>query len=196
MKPLLHYSIRLAFLCLLLMAARPVQAFYDSNLGRWLNRDPIEEEGGVNNYGFVFNDPVKLVDPFGLVESYEGMRPVQYPGGRIVWIKNNGQVDFGKSFGNEGSGRMLAEESAKAWAEAATVTATGAAGAFWPRVCRVANHNRFVRIGPGRVPGAAAKQPRVAFGGKGSLIHGHIDSSNWYKPWKWIQKLGGWKNYE
>jgi len=42
-----------------------VQGFYDSNLGRWINRDPIEEEGGINLYAFVFNSPVNSVDAFG-----------------------------------------------------------------------------------------------------------------------------------
>jgi RHS repeat-associated protein len=27
--------------------------FYNSTTGRWLSRDPIEEEGGINLYGFV-----------------------------------------------------------------------------------------------------------------------------------------------
>ena len=31
--------------------------WYDAARGRWLNRDPIGENGGVNLYGFVFNDP-------------------------------------------------------------------------------------------------------------------------------------------
>ena len=39
--------------------------YYDSELGRWLNRDPIEEEGGVNLYGFVGNDGVNKLDPNG-----------------------------------------------------------------------------------------------------------------------------------
>lgn len=39
---------------------------YDATLGRWLNRDPIEEEGGLNLYGYVLNDPVNLIDPLGL----------------------------------------------------------------------------------------------------------------------------------
>src|SRR5271165_5844682 len=37
--------------------------FYDPNLQRWLNRDPIEEEGGINLYWFVFNAPSDAVDP-------------------------------------------------------------------------------------------------------------------------------------
>ncbi len=42
--------------------------FYDPNTQRWLNRDPIEEAGGINLYGFVGNKPVSWVDCFGLKE--------------------------------------------------------------------------------------------------------------------------------
>jgi RHS repeat-associated protein len=34
--------------------------------GRWLSRDPIEEDGGINLYGYVGGNPVNLVDPLGL----------------------------------------------------------------------------------------------------------------------------------
>jgi len=40
--------------------------FYDAENGRWVNRDPIGERGGVNLYGFVANNSVNWVDPFGL----------------------------------------------------------------------------------------------------------------------------------
>jgi RHS repeat-associated protein len=39
---------------------------YDPLTGRWLSRDPIEEEGGVNLYGYVENNPVSLFDRVGL----------------------------------------------------------------------------------------------------------------------------------
>jgi RHS repeat-associated protein len=39
--------------------------FYDPKLQRWLNRDPLGEEGGINLYGFVANDPVGYIDPYG-----------------------------------------------------------------------------------------------------------------------------------
>ena len=40
--------------------------FYDPATQRWLNRDPIGEDGGVNLYGYVENDPLSNVDFFGL----------------------------------------------------------------------------------------------------------------------------------
>ena len=43
--------------------------FYSPAMGRWLNRDPLGELGGLNLYGFVQNDPVNIFDPYGL-ESY------------------------------------------------------------------------------------------------------------------------------
>ena len=39
--------------------------FYDPRLQRWLNRDPLGEAGGINLYGFVGNDPVGYIDPYG-----------------------------------------------------------------------------------------------------------------------------------
>ena len=40
--------------------------FYNPQTGRWISRDPIEEEGGINLYGFVGNDGVNRVDLLGL----------------------------------------------------------------------------------------------------------------------------------
>jgi len=44
--------------------------FYDPNLQRWLNRDPIGEAGGVNLYAFLGNNPISFIDPLGLLEYY------------------------------------------------------------------------------------------------------------------------------
>ena len=38
---------------------------YDPDLGRWLNRDPIAEEGGINLYGYGANAPADRIDPSG-----------------------------------------------------------------------------------------------------------------------------------
>jgi RHS repeat-associated protein len=38
---------------------------YSPELGRWVNRDPIGERGGINLYGMVGNDAVNVVDKLG-----------------------------------------------------------------------------------------------------------------------------------
>ncbi len=43
---------------------------YESKIGRWLSRDPIGEEGGLNLYGYVGNDPVDRIDPLGLFDFW------------------------------------------------------------------------------------------------------------------------------
>jgi len=42
--------------------------YYDPLTGRWPSRDPIEERGGVNLYGFVGNNGVNKWDRLGLME--------------------------------------------------------------------------------------------------------------------------------
>ena len=40
--------------------------YYDPNLQRWLNRDPIEEEGAINLFEYAFSNPLNLIDSYGL----------------------------------------------------------------------------------------------------------------------------------
>ncbi|MBK6779761.1 MAG: RHS repeat-associated core domain-containing protein [Gemmatimonadetes bacterium] len=40
--------------------------YYDPALGRWISEDPIGVEGGHNLFGYSGNDPVNVVDPWGL----------------------------------------------------------------------------------------------------------------------------------
>ena len=40
----------------------------------WPNRDPIQEAGGLNLYGYVGNDPVNYYDPFGLRADYNSLQ--------------------------------------------------------------------------------------------------------------------------
>lgn len=81
--------------------------YYDPAMGRWPSRDPIEEEGGINLYGFVGNDGVNHWDRLGLLfQNYRGPaarddRPfAQNKGGETEgdWtqFKINGPVESGK----------------------------------------------------------------------------------------------------
>src|SRR5436190_23231826 len=65
MKQSAHLLRGVAF-ALLLYFVSTTKAFYDPNLGRFINRDPIGEMGGINLYGFVVNNPVNFVDTDGL----------------------------------------------------------------------------------------------------------------------------------
>jgi RHS repeat-associated protein len=40
--------------------------FYNAETGRYMTADPIGLDGGINLYAYVLNDPVNLVDPWGL----------------------------------------------------------------------------------------------------------------------------------
>lgn len=42
------------------------QRFLLLSFGRWLNRDPIEEDGGVNLYSLINNNPIAEIDCLGL----------------------------------------------------------------------------------------------------------------------------------
>ena len=39
--------------------------YYAPEMGTWLNRDPIEEKGGLNLYAYVYNSPIALIDILG-----------------------------------------------------------------------------------------------------------------------------------
>lgn len=43
--------------------------FYAPAWQCWLNRDPIEEEGGLNLYNYVGNNPANRIDSLGLIEE-------------------------------------------------------------------------------------------------------------------------------
>jgi len=66
--------------------------FYSAALGRWISRDPNEEAGGANLYGFCANNPVNVTDPFGLFQ---------------VWGHNR-MID--NAFGNETDSKFYLSE--------------------------------------------------------------------------------------
>jgi RHS repeat-associated protein len=53
--------------------------YYSPQMGKFINRDPIGENGGLNLYGFVRNNPVNLVDVLGMACYYELVGWDDYP---------------------------------------------------------------------------------------------------------------------
>jgi uncharacterized protein RhaS with RHS repeats len=39
---------------------------YDPSVGRWVSRDPMGEDGGINLYAYVGSNPLSRIDPTGL----------------------------------------------------------------------------------------------------------------------------------
>jgi hypothetical protein len=65
---MLHRSFLLiAGLLSVIISSLNANAFYDPNIGRWLNRDPIGEGGGINLFRFVSNNPEIWYDRDGLL---------------------------------------------------------------------------------------------------------------------------------
>ena len=102
-------NLRLLLLALvhLVFLGSSAQAHYDPNMGRWLSRDPIAENGGLNFYGFVGNNGVNQWDRLGLLfKKYQGLATrddqpfAQDKGGETEgdWtqFKINGPTEIGK----------------------------------------------------------------------------------------------------
>jgi RHS repeat-associated protein len=53
--------------------------YYDPTTGRFLNRDPISYNGGINLYGFAGNNPVNDADPSGFQSTGSAPAPVPEP---------------------------------------------------------------------------------------------------------------------
>jgi RHS repeat-associated protein len=52
--------------------------FYNAGTERWLNQDPLGEQGGINLYRFVRGNPVNSVDPRGLVLRFAPSCPSEF----------------------------------------------------------------------------------------------------------------------
>lgn len=67
--------------------------------GRWLNRDPIRESGGLNLFAFVQNTPINAVDLYGFEIIYIGGAAEQLMG-TIDYIKSLNFFDFVSTWDN------------------------------------------------------------------------------------------------
>ena len=84
--------------------------YYSPSLGRFLNRDPIAEEGGLNLHGFVNNNSVNLWDYLGLVVIIEIDQELEVLGeSEYYFVLDESGVtvntgDFGDVWGEQGYG--------------------------------------------------------------------------------------------
>jgi RHS repeat-associated protein len=91
--------------------------YYSSSLGRfvqtdpvrheqaWLNRNPLEEQGGPSLYSFVFNNPVISIDPYGLCKISITADPVIKA--RINLGTHYGVVSDGVEYGINSDGQGI-----------------------------------------------------------------------------------------
>ena len=69
--------------------------YYDPLTGRWPSRDPIDEKGGVNLYGFAGNDGVEKVDFCGLIDREMAAEQAQAAAEMRRQSPSQGPVDNG-----------------------------------------------------------------------------------------------------
>ena len=67
--------------------------YYDPNVGRWINRDLIQENGGINLYGFVGNDGLNNSDYLGLKKCLEIPRSAAPLTKTSVWKRVDAEAD-------------------------------------------------------------------------------------------------------
>jgi len=48
--------------------------YYNASTGRWPNRDPLQEKGGLNLYGFIGNNPINNFDGLGMASPEQLVR--------------------------------------------------------------------------------------------------------------------------
>jgi len=174
--------------------------FYDPNLQRWPNRDPIGEFADRNLYRFNYNNPVNFVDP-------NGLWGIQFGDFNIGWGDPNLAFDW-DSWNDLGQGAAATADGLipffdpfkdkydpcdpiLAWsyaggeiAQNALLTAAGLRAASWlggTRLGHGLNHNPYLRIGPGRMPRKgpfppSTGAPRISIGPqRPGVPNPHID---------------------
>jgi RHS repeat-associated protein len=137
------------------------QRFYDPAAGRWLSRDPIEEAGGMNLFGFVRNSPANRVDPIGLQMAPPGWpwpppgwprfpepppKPPQYPRGFALCqrdIEKDGSCDcpaiFTNAIGGEHAYMQHVDDEGNKWGYGFGEPGTAPETHFDPNGCKTCN---------------------------------------------------------
>jgi RHS repeat-associated protein len=94
--------------------------YYSPNLGRFINRDPVEESGGINLYGFVQNEPVDRWDVLGNADDKNSPNPPETleeamarmhkaQGWQTIWVNPSAPSD--NTSGKSNSSSLLADSA-------------------------------------------------------------------------------------
>lgn len=62
-------------------------AYYDPGVQHWINRDPIEEAGGINLFQFIAHNPISNIDVFGLMDIPTKDGKPQFPRQKTCWVE-------------------------------------------------------------------------------------------------------------
>jgi RHS repeat-associated protein len=90
--------------------------FYNASTGRWLSRDPIEEQGGVNLYGFVGNNPNSFIDILGMDTGSTGWNLFNmYAGFGSTGLTANDMLDVINSEEVQGFKKSLISKAKAQW---------------------------------------------------------------------------------
>jgi len=124
---------------------------YSPSTGRWLNRDPIEESGGRNLYGFVGNNPLTRFDALGLLwpgypdwpQRPPPSKPPKYPKGFALCQRNiqkDGSCDcpaiFANAIGGEHAYLQYVDDEGNKWGYGFGQSGTAPEKHFDPNSCK------------------------------------------------------------
>jgi len=166
---------------------------YDAQAGRWTAKDIIKFSGGDTNlYEYALNDPMSFIDPLGLYGIDDFVADLPTPPSQVTDFVTG----FGDAFlipelvrdylGIEGgvdkcSTAYKAGKIAGFVEGLAPFVLGGGAALGGTRVGYILNHNRYLRLGPGRM-GGIPDVPRISIGGRPGGPHGNLRSRIPYVP--------------
>ena len=72
--------------------------YYSTKLGRWVNRDPLYEEEGLNLYSYVMNDGINAYDMLGLLTTNQAIAHYfrSYP--IVQWAERSSKINWHPDF--------------------------------------------------------------------------------------------------
>jgi RHS repeat-associated protein len=143
--------------------------YYSAELGRWIGRDPIREEGGVNLYAFVKNNSVNSYDILGLW-TVEGVREIlckDYMGRRIIKYVLSEVPVYKFSSRNYKKRYYIKSPGSNRWKTDGILYNVETRGAYYPGTDRI------------RIKESLSNEEAA-----GMLIHEGIHARDWHLYWE------------